>query len=77
MQVVRNLGFLHTFEGDPEDEHFDKSQGLPPILVDNMAALQVSRMRDHTKKTKHYMLRYAAVKDWGKSFSHVPTDLNL
>lgn len=77
MQVVRGLGFLHIFEGDPEDEHFDKSQGLPPILVDNMSALQVSRMEDHTKKTKHYMLRYAAVKDWGKAFSHVPTDLNL
>ena len=80
VQLVRSVGFLLSQMGehDPEDENFDASDGvLPPILVDNMSAIQVTQMKEFTKKTKHWMLRYAAVRDWASSFAHVRTHINL
>ena len=80
VQLTKSVGFLLSQLGDydPEDENFDASEGvLPPILVDNMSAIQVTQMQEYTKKTKHWMLRYAAVRDWAASFAHVGTHLNL
>jgi hypothetical protein len=76
VNLVKTLGFLHLYVGDPEDENWEPGE-LPPILGDNTSAIHVSQAEMATKRTKHYMLRYAAVKDWGDAFSHVETGLNL
>jgi hypothetical protein len=77
VKLLRGLGFLHFFEGDPEDEDFDHWQELPPIMVDNASAIHVARGKTVTKGTKHYLLRCKQVQDWGKSFLHVDSDRNL
>jgi len=77
VRVLRGLGFLYFFEGDPEDEDFDSMQELPPIMVDNASAITVARGKNATKGTKHYLLRIKQVQDWGKAFAHVDSGRNL
>jgi len=77
VELLKSLGFLHLFVCDPEDEFFDATEELPPVLADNTSAIHVAQAEMATKRTKHYMLRYQKVKDWGKAFSHVETGLNL
>ena len=77
VRVIRGLGFLEFFEGDPEDEDFDHTQKMPPIMVDNQSAITVARGSTPTKGTKHYLLRIKQVQDWGRSFLHVDSGRNL
>jgi hypothetical protein len=69
IRLCQSQGYLGWF--------LDSRKELPLIFSDNKSALALSRTSVATKRSKHYALRYMLVKDHFKSFSYVPTDVNL
>ena len=82
IQVTQGCGFLPFYEsgaGDPEDDNFKLSDkySLPVFMCDSNSALHVMKSDTPTRKTKHYDLRWHAVKDWSCNFCFIDSENQL
>jgi hypothetical protein len=69
IRVTQRHGFLNWY--------LDSGCKLPLIFADNQSAIAISNAKFDTKKSKHFALRLALVKENAKSFGFTPSHLNL